>query len=193
MQLSMKTLFAMEDRVLKMPGLYAMWTVLFLSNLVVLGTDTTQGASRDFNLYTTALSTIYCSLASYNTIYGNKKPSSMLLMAGPVHQYTFWLLLAYYRGLVYGTHSLGVMNVIQTVLVSLFNLDLLIKTWILAVHPEKYEHYLLEEADSDDEGGGSGAVHLNCAGSCSQEVTAVTEEGVPRNLHVSREVCDNDE
>ena len=190
MQLSMKTLFAMEDRVLKMPGLYAMWTVLFLSNLVVLGTDTTQGASRDFNLYTTALSTIYCSLASYNTIYGNKKPSSMLLMAGPVHQYTFWLLLAYYRGLVYGTHSLGVMNVIQTVLVSLFNLDLLVKTWILALHPEKYANYLRVE-DTPREGSNESS---SCRGTCGGGGgSTVTEEGIPNNLRVSCEVCDNDE
>ena len=158
---SMQTLFAMEDRVLKMPGLYAMWTTLFLTNLVVLGTDTTTGVSRDFNLYTTALSTIYCSLASYNTIYGNKKPSSMLLMAGPVHQYTYWLLLAYFRGLVYGSHAIGVMNVVHTVLVAIFNLDLVIKSWVLAIHPNKYQTYLEDgepESDggSDDGGGGGG-------------------------------------
>ena len=140
-----RNLFAMEDRVLKMPGLYAMWTALFISNLAALGSDDTVGASRDFNLYTNVLSTIYCGLASYNTIYGNAKPSSMLLMAGPVHQYTSWLLMAYYRGAVFGTHPVGVMNVIQTVLVSLFNLDLIIKTWFLTLKPETYHQYLEDE------------------------------------------------
>ena len=114
----------------------------------------------------------------------------MLLMAGPVHQYTFWLLLAYYRGLVYGTHSLGVMNVIQTVLVSLFNLDLLVKTWILALHPEKYANYLRME-DTPREGSNESS---SCRGTCGGGGgSTVTEEGIPNNLRVSCEVCDNDE
>lgn len=142
MALSVKTLFAMEDRVLKMPGLYTLWTVCFVSSLVAFAVDSTVGPSRDFHLAVTTLSTVYCALASYNTIYGNGKPSSMLLMGGPLHQFTFWLFLAYFRGNVYGKHPLGVMNVVLTVLVSLFNVDLLVKTWLLAVSPEKYLEYL---------------------------------------------------
>ena len=143
--LTTRNLFAMEDRLLRMPGLYALWTAVFVSNLAALGSDATTGASRDFNLYTTVLSTLYISLSSYNTIYGNRKPSSMLLMAGPIHQYTYWLMLAYYQGHVYGSHPVGVMNVVHTVLVSIFNLDLVVKTWLLAVNPTTYLQYLEDE------------------------------------------------
>ena len=139
-------LFALEDRYLKMPGMYFLWTCCFVSSLGCLGGDETLGVSRDFLLYTSVLSTLYCSMASYNTVYGNGKPSSMLLMAGPLHQYTFWLLLAYYRGDVYGEHPVGVMNTVHTVLVSFFNLDLLVKTWFLAVNPEEYNEYVLPSA-----------------------------------------------
>ena len=145
--LTTRNLFAMEDRVLRMPGLYTMWTTIFISNLAALGSDDTTGASRDFNLYTSVLSTLYIGVSSYNTIYGNRKPSSMLLMAGPVHQYTYWLMLAYYQGHVYGSHPVGVMNVVNTVLVSLFNLDSVIKTWLLAVNPTTYLKYLADEPE----------------------------------------------
>ena len=90
------------------------------------------------------------------------------MMTGPIHQFCFWLLLAYYRGDVYGKEPAGVMNVIHTVLVSLFNLDLVVKTWILALHPEKYTNYLRE----GDAGGGT---------------DTVSEEGVPHNLQISTE------
>jgi hypothetical protein len=145
---TVRNLFAMEDRVLRMPGLYTLWTAIFVSNLAALGSDATTGASRDFNLYTSVLSTFYISVSSYNTIYGNKKPSSMLMIAGPIHQYTYWLMLAYYQGHVYGSHPVGVMNVVNTVLVSLFNLDLVVKTWLLAVNPGTYTQYLEDEPES---------------------------------------------
>ena len=151
MPISASTLFAMEDRLMKMRGLYTMWCCCFAAALGALGSDTTTGPSRDFLLITSAFSTLYCSLASYNTIYGNGKPSSMLLMAGPVHQYTFWLLLAYYRGDVYGSNPVGVMNAVHTSLVSVFNLDLFVKTWLLACHPQKYLDYIEAEQEADND------------------------------------------
>ena len=66
----------------------------------------------------------------------------MIMIAGPIHQFSFWLLLAYYRGDVYGKEPAGVMNTIHTVLVGCFNLDLLIKTWLLAWNPKNYLDYV---------------------------------------------------
>ena len=146
-------MFALEDRYMKMPGLYGLWTALFIANLAVLGHDTTTGASRDFNLYSSLLSTLYCGVASWNTIYGTKKPSSMLLMVGPIHQYSFWLLLAYYRGAVYGSHPLGVLNVVYTVVVGAFSLDMMAKTWYLSISPKVYLDYVEDGVDDGvDEG-----------------------------------------
>tara|TARA_Y100000590_G_C15624112_1_gene978698 strand:+ start:198 stop:665 length:468 start_codon:yes stop_codon:yes gene_type:complete len=142
-----KTLFAMEDRVMKMPGLYVMSFCCYIAALSALGTDTTTGPSRDFLLATTALSTLYWGVSSANSIYGNGKPSSLLMIAGPVHQFTFWLLLAYYRGDVYGKQPAGVLNAVHTAMVGLFNLDLIVKTWLLAVNPNKYLEYVNEKTD----------------------------------------------
>ena len=198
MQLSMKTLFAMEDRVLKTPGLYFMSFCCYIGSLACLAANghaadhehTGVDPCRDFLLYTSLLSTLYWSISSANTIYGNGKPSSMIMMAGPIHQFCFWLLLAYYRGDVYEKEPAGVMNVIHTVLVSLFNLDLLVKTWVLALHPEKYANYLRVE-DNHCGGNNEGS---SCRGTCGGGGgSTVTEEGVPSNLRVSCEVCNNDE
>ena len=139
-----KKLYALEDTYMRMPGLYALWTTLFITNLAVLGVDGTTGPSRDFNLYTNLLSTLYCGASSYNTIYGNGKPSTMLMVVGPVHQYCFWLLLAFYQGDVYGSHELGVLNAVCTGIVGLFSLDMVAKTWLLAVNPKKYLDYAKE-------------------------------------------------
>ena len=138
----MQKMYALEDTYMRMPGLYAMWTALFITNVAVLALDDTTGPSRDFNLYTALMSTLYCGAASYNTIYGNGKPSSMLMIAGPVHQYCFWILLAFYQGDVYGKHEVGVMNAVNTAVVGLFSLDMVMKTWFLAAAPQKYLDYI---------------------------------------------------
>ena len=146
----MKTLFAMEDRVLKTPGLYLMSFCCYIGSLACLAADGNAAAHehagvdpcRDFLLYTSLLSTLYWSISSANTIYGNGKPSSMIMMAGPIHQFTFWLLLAYYRGDVYGKEPAGVMNAIDKALVGCFNLDLFVKTWVLALNPKPYLDYV---------------------------------------------------
>ena len=74
----------------------------------------------------------------------------MLLIAGPIHQYSFWLLLAYYHGDVYGSHPVGIMNGVNTGLVTTFNLDLLVKTWMLAIWPEKYRNYIHDAGEPMD-------------------------------------------
>ena len=68
MCLSADKLFKLEDGVMKMPGLYTMWTILYVVNLICLSLDSTTGSVRDFNLISSLLSTIYNSVSSYNTI-----------------------------------------------------------------------------------------------------------------------------
>lgn len=142
MCLSAKKLFSLEDVFMKQPGLYAMWTILYIVNLICLATDSTTGSVRDFNIASSLLSTIYTSVSTVNTVYGNQKPSTMLLTAGPIHQYSTWLLLAYHGGDVYGTSSLGVLNAVYTVVVGVFTVDMVLKTWIVAVNPKYYLDYI---------------------------------------------------
>ena len=120
-----------------------------MANLGVLVSDDTRGVSRDFNILVSLLSTIYVSMTSVNTIYGNGKPSSMLLMAGPLHQYSYWLLFCYYGSdEVLTDHSIGYMNWLYTIVVGLFTVDMVIKTWTIAVSPETYSQYLKENSDN---------------------------------------------
>lgn len=142
MCLSADKLFALEDKFMKQPGLYTMWTVLYVINLLCLVTDSSTGPVRDFNILSSILSTGYTAVSSVNSIYGNGLPSSMLLIAGPVHQYSTWLLLAYYRGAVYGSTPLGVLNVIYTVVVGVFTADMVAKTWKVAINPQYYLDYV---------------------------------------------------
>lgn len=143
-------LFMLEDKVLKQPGLYGMWSILYLANLITLCSDSIQGPVRDFNIFTTLLSHIYTSVSGVNVIYGNKKPSSLLMIAGPLHQYAFWMLLAYYRGNVYGSSPIGIINVIHTVVVAIFTIDMVIKTWLLSINPSLYLEYLNHENVIDE-------------------------------------------
>ena len=150
MPISTQTLHAMEDRVMQTRGLYFMSFCCYVASLGCLAAEghaadhehSEVDPCRDFLLYTSLLSTLYWGVSSANTIYGNGKPSSLIMMAGPIHQFSFWLLLAYYRGDVYGKEPAGVMNTIHTVLVGCFNLDLLIKTWLLAWNPKNYLDYV---------------------------------------------------
>ena len=139
-------LFYLEDKIMKLPGLYLMWTILFVANFVSLLVDDTQGVSRDFNIWSNAISVIYCSLASVNNIFGNKMPSSMLLIAGPIHQYLHWLLFAYFGGSdVLGSHAVGVMNWISLFVVGIFSIDMIIKTWVITIYPNYYTDYVKRE------------------------------------------------
>ena len=137
-----ETLFLMEDVIFKQYGLYAMWTAIFISNFVVLLCDGTNDESRDFNVLANGFSVIYCSIASANVLFGNKLPSAVLLIAGPIHQYLYWLLFAYFKGTpVLGRHPIGVMNWFTTFLVGLFTFDMIIKTWLLSFYPNYYLDY----------------------------------------------------
>ena len=138
-----ETLFALEDNYFGLPGLYTLWTCLFMSNFVVLLSDDTVGASRDFNVWVNGISVLYCGAASINTIYGNGKPSTMLLSVGPIHQYTYWLLLAYYKPeAVLDSHPIGVINWVFTIIIGLFTVDMVSKTWYITLYPDSYRQYL---------------------------------------------------
>ena len=155
MPISTQTLHATEDRVMQTRGLYFMSFCCYVASLGCLAAEghaadhehSEVDPCRDFLLYTSLLSTLYWGVSSANTIYGNGKPSSMIMMAGPIHQFSFWLLLAYYRGNVYGKEPAGVMNTIHTALVGTFNLDLLVKTWLLACAPHKYLQYVFNSGE----------------------------------------------
>lgn len=149
--LSAKKLFSVEDVYMKQPGLYAMWTILYIINLICLATDTTTGPVRDFNIASSLLSTVYTSISTVNVVYGNRKSSTMLLTAGPLHQYSTWLLLAYYGGNVYSSSALGVLNGVYTVVVGIFTLDMVVKTWVIALKPDYYLNYLLEDEEDNND------------------------------------------
>ena len=146
-------LFQLEDKWLKLPGLYTMWTILYIANIAVLSVDSTQGNMRNFNVGSNILSVIYSGISSYNNIYGNRKPSSMLLMAGPVHQYSHWLLYAYFGGStnLFGSNPIGVMNVIGCIVVGIFTLDMVLKTWIVSIYPDYYLNYLKNDETTEVE------------------------------------------
>ena len=93
--------FEVEDRFVQLSGLYLFWTLLFAANVIVLSVDETVGKSRDFNIILSVLSTLFVSVSSCNLIYGNKYPSTMMMIAGPVYLYSFWLLMAYYGSDIY--------------------------------------------------------------------------------------------
>ena len=148
MCLSADKVFMMEDKIMRQPGLYLMWTILFVVNLICLSIDSTTGPIRDFNVLAQFLSTIYSLVSSVNNIYGNKLPSTMLLTAGPVHQYTTWLLLAYYRGNVYSSSAIGIYNGVVTVVIGIFTADMVIKTWTVAINPKYYLDYVKKKTDT---------------------------------------------
>ena len=135
--------FKVEDQVLGLGGLYFLWTCLFVSNFVCLLVDDSSGVERDFNVITNVLSVIYGGIASANNIYGNKLPSSMLLIAGPIHQYSFWILFGYFGGRdVLTSSAVGVMNYLFVVVVGLFSVDMILKTWYVSLYPQVYLDYV---------------------------------------------------
>lgn len=134
--------FKMEDNIIKLPGLYALWTVLFISNFVAMLVDSTTGAVRNFNLFANIISVIYPGVASWNNIFGNRLPSTLLLIGGPIHQYTYWFLFSYFGGSsVLSGSPLGVLNWVSLFVVGLFSIDMIIKTWYTTINPIKYLEY----------------------------------------------------
>ena len=140
-----ETLFAPEDKYVGMSGLYFLWTSLFIADMAVLCTDSTSGNPRDFNVLVSLISTLFVGFASYNTVYGTKLPSTMMLVMGPLYLYSYWTLLAYYQGDVYGDHSLGKLNIAYTVISGLFSVDMVVKTWYLTLFPDNYNKYISAE------------------------------------------------
>ena len=127
--MKIQTLFKLEDSVLRMPGLYTLWSVLYWTNLYALLKDSTEGPARTFNIFITVMSTIYCGGAALNNIYGNKMPSTLLVSAGPIHQYSYWLLFAYFGGssAVLGDSGVALMNWVHSV-VTILDIPLLNST-----------------------------------------------------------------
>lgn len=132
-----------EDKYVRGSGLYGLWTTLYLANVVCMLVDNSDGPVRDFNMATSLMSHIYLGVAAANNIWGSRKPSSMMLVAGPVHQYSFWLFLAYYKLDVFNNYSaLGVMNVVHVVVVGMFTIDMIVKSWTATIWPLDYIAYI---------------------------------------------------
>ena len=133
----------LEDKLFQMRGLYALWTALFVSNFVCMLSDSTTGPVRNFNVLANGLSVIYCGVAGFNNIYGNRMPSTLLITAGPVHQYAFWLLFAYFGGgNVLSGSPVGVMNWINLFVVGVFSVDMVVKTWASTLNTQQYLDYV---------------------------------------------------
>lgn len=143
-------LFYPEDNIFKLPGLYLLWTCIYVSNLVVLFVDGTEDESRSFNMIANGLSVVYCGAAGMNSIFGTRLPSTMFVTAGPLHQYLYWMLLAFYKPKnVLGSHPIGVMNWVSTFVVGLFTLDMVVKTWMVSIYPETYLKYVKDSNKQD--------------------------------------------
>ena len=146
---TMKNLHYMEDKVMTMPGLYVMWTILYAGSVACLATDTGNEMGRNYLMITGGLSCLYNAVTGVTMVYGNKLPSSMMLITNPLFLYLYWQLLAYYRGCVYGMTPAGVMNAINSSIMGLFTVDMLIKSWLYAVYPNSYDVYVRDEKRSD--------------------------------------------
>ena len=138
-------LFMLEDKFLKNAGLYALFCTIFFINIIVLSLDDTTGSARDFNVVSSILSTIYPFVSTITNVHGVNKPSFMLVTAGPVHQYSTWILLAYHRGNVFGSNPLGVMNSVYTFVVAVFSIDMFIKTWYSTLRTDDFVAYLKDK------------------------------------------------
>ena len=142
----------LEDNVLKQPGLYTLWTILYLLNFVCLLSDETTGAVRNFNVLSNGLSVLYVGGTAVNNIYGNQKPSTLLLSVGPVHQYAHWLLFAYFGGSdVLSSSPVGTMNWIGCFVVGLFTIDMVIKTWYITFNTQEYLDYVKPQVEQVQE------------------------------------------
>ena len=139
---TMKNLHYMEDKVMMMPGLYIMWTILYAGTVASLATDGENEMGRNYLMITGGLSCLYNAVSGVTLVYGNKLPSSMMLITNPLFLYLYWQLLAYYRGCVYGMTPAGVMNAINSCIMGLFTVDMLIKSWVYSAYPNSYELYV---------------------------------------------------
>ena len=144
-------LYCLSDQIMKSAGLYFMWCVLYLVNVIVLFSDSNgvPGDSnvhatncRSFNVWTSLISHVYLVVSSANLIYGNKLPSTFMHIAGGFHQYSFWLLLGYYGGDVFHEWCpVAIVNVVYCFVVAIFTVDTIVKSWHLTLWPDSYEQY----------------------------------------------------
>ena len=141
---TMKNIHYLEDKVMTMPGLYVMWTILYAGTVAGLATDDGNEMGRNYLMITGGLSCLYNAVSGVTLVYGNKLPSSMMLITNPLFLYLYWQLLAYYRGCVYGMTPAGVMNVINSCIMGIFTLDMLVKSWLYAIYPNSYELYVMD-------------------------------------------------
>ena len=141
--------YEVEDKYVRLEGLYMFWTLLFTANVIVLSVDDTEGNSRDFNIFLSVLSTLFVSVSSCNLIYGNKLPSTMMMVAGPLYLYSFWLLMAYYQGDIFDGPQLGKLNTAHTVFAGFFTFDMVMKTWFLTCRSDQYLKYVKGEDSTE--------------------------------------------
>lgn len=80
-------------------------------------------------------------------------PSTLLLSAGPIHQYSYWLLYAYFGGssAVLGSSGVAAMNWVHTVVVGVFTVDMVLKTWYTAIHPNRYLKYVADSNKNNED------------------------------------------
>ena len=138
---TMKSLHKLEDKFLGMAGLYTLWTVLYVSSLISLSVDDEDSVARNFLMLSSGMSCGYTAISSIVKIHGNGLPSSMMLIGNPVFLYVYWLLVVYNRGNVYGSSPSGVMNLINSIIMGLFSVDMLLKSWLYALYSSSYNKY----------------------------------------------------
>ena len=138
---TMKTLHMLEDKILGMPGLYTLWTILYISSLISLSVDNEDSRARNFLVLSSGMSCGYTAISSVVNIYGNGLPSSMMMIVNPVFLYVYWLLVVSNWGNVYGSSPSGVMNLINSIIMGLFSVDMLLKTWLYALYSSSYRKY----------------------------------------------------
>ena len=138
---TMKSLHRLEDKILGMPGLYTLWTVLYISSLISLSVDDEDSRARNFLVLSSGMSCVYTSVSSIVKIHGNGLPSSMMLITNPVFLYIYWLLVVSNWGNVYGDSPSGVMNLINSIIMGLFSVDMLLKSWLYALYSSSYNKY----------------------------------------------------
>ena len=139
---TVKSLHMLEDKILGMTGLYTLWTILYISSLISLSVDNEDSRARNFLTLSSGMSCGYTSISSVINIYGNGLPSSMMLIVNPIFLYIYWLLVVYNWGDVYINSPSGIMNIINSVIMGIFSVDMLLKTWLYSLYSSSYRKYV---------------------------------------------------
>ncbi len=141
--MKVENIFAIEDKFLPSWGLYALWTCIYISSFVALLVDRSNDTERLFNIIVNGISVIYPAIYGVNSIYGNGKQSSFLMISGSIHQYAFWILFAFFHpdNILSGS-PVGVMNWILCFVIGVFATDMIFKTWWININMAKYLKYV---------------------------------------------------